>query len=145
MTEANKEVVRRLSRAINSGDLADLDRVLAPDYVRHDPNPLMDGVGREGYKQAFTSLRRAFPDARWTLDELLSDGDRVMARWSFRGTHNAPFFNVPATGKEIRYPILAIYRIDAGLIAEDWHLFHSIGLWQELIPEIRDLIRKATG
>jgi hypothetical protein len=44
----------------------------------------------------------------------------------------------------VRYPILAIYRIQEGKIAEDWHLFHAIGLWQVLIPEIRDLIAQAT-
>ena len=140
----NKEVVRRLAHVINSGNLDDLDDVLAPHYVRHDPNPLLEDVGREEYKQAFTRLRNAFPDAEWVLEELLSEGDRVTGRWTFRGTHKGPFFNIPPSGKEVTYPILAIYRIEDGMIAEDWHLFHSIGLWQQLIPEIGALIEQAT-
>ena len=80
MAEENKSVVRRLARAINSGNLDDLDHVLAPNYVRHDPNPIMKDIGREEYKQAFLSLRHAFPDAEWRIEELLSDGDRVIGR-----------------------------------------------------------------
>lgn len=140
----NKAVVRRLAQAINSGNLADLDNVFAPDYVRHDPNPLLKDVGREENKQAFMRLRNAFPDAQWKIEELLSDGDRVIGRWVFRGTQNGPFFNIPASGKEVTYPIMAIYRIENGLIAEDWHIFHSIGLWQTLIPEIKTMIEEAT-
>lgn len=143
-SEENKEVVRRLGRAVNSGNLEDIDNVLAPEYVRHDPNPLLEDVGREEYKAAFSKLRTAFPNAKWTLEELLSDGDRVIARWTFRGTQDGPFFNIPPSGKEVTYPILAIYRIEEGMIAEDWHVFHSIGLWQTLIPEIAELIEEAT-
>lgn len=143
-SEENKAVVRRLAQTINSGDLQELDNVLAPDYVRHDPNPLLENVGREEYKAAFSRLRAAFPDAQWTTEELLSDGDRVIGRWTFRGTHDGPFFNIPPSGKEVTYPILAIYRIEDGMIAEDWHIFHSIGLWQTLIPEIAELIKQAT-
>jgi predicted ester cyclase len=143
-SEEKKAVVRRLAQAVNSGDLDDLDNVLAPNYIRHDPNPLMKDVGREEYKQAFKKLRNAFPDAKWTLDDILSDGDKVIGRWSFLGTQNGPFFNIPPSGKEVTYPILAIYRIEDEMIAEDWHIFHSLGLWQTLIPEIGSLIEEAT-
>lgn len=144
LVEENKEVVRRLAQVINSGNLDQLDEILAPDYIRHDPNPLLKDVGREEYKEAFTRLRKAFPDAEWTLEELLSNGDRVIGRWSFHGTHNGSFYNIPPSGREVSYPILGIYRIKNGMIAEDWHIFHSIGLWQELIPEIGALIEQAT-
>lgn len=140
----NKDVVLYLAKIVNAGDLERLDEILAPDYIRHDPNPLMKDIDREEYKKAFTMLRTAFPDAQWKLEELLSDGDRVIGRWTFRGTHNGPFFNLPPSGKVVTYPILAIYRIENGMIAEDWHIFHSIGLWQTLIPEIGALIEQAT-
>jgi predicted SnoaL-like aldol condensation-catalyzing enzyme len=51
--EQNKQIVHKLAQAINSGNLDDLDYVLAPNYIRHDPNPLLKDVGREEYKQAF--------------------------------------------------------------------------------------------
>jgi predicted ester cyclase len=136
--------VRRLGQVINSGNLDQLDDILAPYYIRHDPNPLLKDVGRKEYKEAFRKLRGAFPDAEWTLEEILAEGDRVIGRWTFRVTHKGPFFRIPPSGKKVTYPILAIYRIDDGKIAEDWHIFHSIGLWEQLIPEIKVLIEQAT-
>ena len=52
--DENKRIVRRLAQAVNSGNLDDLDNVLSPNYVRHDPNPLMKDIGREEYKKAFS-------------------------------------------------------------------------------------------
>lgn len=143
--EENKEVIRRLCNVINEGNFDQLDEILAPHYVRHDPNPLLKNAGREEYKKAFTAFRRAFPDAQWTLEDLLADGDRVIGRWTFRGTHLGAFFNIPPGGQQVSYPILAIYRIENGMIAEDWHIFHSIGLWQKLIPQIENLIEQAVS
>jgi predicted ester cyclase len=65
--------------------------------------------GCEEYKEAFRTLRRAFPDAEWTLQDLLSDWDKVIVRWSFLGTHEGQFFNLPQNSKEVTYPILARY------------------------------------
>jgi steroid delta-isomerase-like uncharacterized protein len=135
--EKNKAVILRLAQVLNAGDIDQLDAILAPAYVRHDPNPLLKGAGRMEYKQAFTRLREAFPDAKWTSEEILADGNRVIGRWTFRGTHTGPLVNIPPSGKVVTYPILAIYRIEDGMIAEDWHIFHSIGLWEQLIPEIK--------
>jgi SnoaL-like polyketide cyclase len=98
--EGNGEVVRHLARIINSDKFGELNEVLAPTYIRHDPNPLMKDVGREEYVQAFRRLRNAFPDAHWTLEEILSDNDRVVGRWSFRGTHHGQFFNIPPSVKQ---------------------------------------------
>ena len=141
----NKSVILRLALAINAGNFDALDSILASDYVRHDPNPLMADAGREKYKAAFRALRSAFSDAHWTIEDLLTDGDKVVARWNFSGTHDGNFFNLVPTGKVVSYPILAIYRIADGMIAEDWHIFHALALWQTLIPEIGRLISEASA
>ena len=80
LAEENKEVVRRLGQVINSGNLDQLDEILAPNYIRHDPNPLLKDVGRKEYKEAFRKVREAFPDAEWTLEEILADGGRTLFR-----------------------------------------------------------------
>ena len=144
-TEDNKAVVLRLAHAVNSGNLDAVDEVFTTDYVRHDPYDLIRDAGVQEYKQAFARIHHAFPDAHWTVEELLEDGDRVIGRWTFRGTNTGPFFNLPPTGRVVTYPIIAIYRIENGRIAEDWHVFHALGLWQQLIPEIGDLIVQARG
>jgi steroid delta-isomerase-like uncharacterized protein len=132
-----------LAEVVNKVNLDVVDEVFASDYVRHDPSALLGNVGREEYKQVFTSLRRAFPDAHWTLEDLLEDEDKVIGRWTFTGTRKGQFFNIPPSGKKVTYPIIAIYHIVDGKITEDWHIFHSLGLWQQLIPEIEELIKKA--
>ena len=79
------------------------------------------------------------------MEDLLADEDKVIARWTFTGTHKGQFFNIRPSGKKVTYPIIAIYRIVDGKIAEDWHIFHTLGLWQQLIPEISELLKKARG
>ena len=143
--EKNKAIIRRLGEVVNKGNLDSVDEIFASDYVRHDPSALLGNVGREEYKQAFTNLRHSFPDAQWKMEDLLADGDKVVARWTFTGTHEGQFFNIPPSGKKVAYPIIAIYRVADGKIAEDWHIFHILGLWQELIPEISELLKKAHG
>lgn len=143
--EKNKAVILRLAEAVNKGNLELVDEIFASDYVRHDPSGLLGDVGREEYKQVFANLRRAFPDAHWTMEDLLADGDKVIARWTFAGTHKGQFYNISPSGKKVTYPIIAIYRIADGKIAEDWHIFHALGLWQQLIPEINQLLKKARG
>jgi predicted ester cyclase len=144
-TGGNKDLLRRLQQALNEGRLDAIDDIFAPSYVRHDPSGLLKNVGVQEYKQAFAAIRRAFPDAHWTVDELLEDGDRVIGRWTFHGTHDGPLFALAPTGRHVTYPIIAVYRIENGHIAEDWHVFHALGLWQTLIPEIGELIAKALG
>ena len=143
--QSNKNLIHRLVDALNSGDLDAVDGIFAPGYVQHDPSGLLHEVGIEEYKKTFSAIRGAFPDVEWTIKELLEDGDRVIGRFTFQGTHEGLFFNIRPTGRKITYPIMAVYRIEEGRIAEDWHIFHALGLWQSLIPEIKELIDDARG
>jgi predicted ester cyclase len=141
----NKILLQRLTEALNSRDLDAVDEIFTPDYVRHDPSGLLHEAGIEEYKRAFSAILAAFPDAKWAVEEILENGDRIIGRFSFQGTHDGPFFNIGPTGKKVTYPIIGIYRIEEGRIAEDWHIFHALGLWQTLIPEIKNLIDEARG
>jgi steroid delta-isomerase-like uncharacterized protein len=140
----NKEVVLRLGKALNERNLDAVDEIMADDYIRHDPTDLMKDAGVEEYKQAFSRLIEAFPDGKWSLEEMLEDGDRVIGRWRFKGTYQGQFFNVAPTGKIVSYPIIGVYRIQNDRIAEDWHIYHALGLWGTLIPEINELVEAAT-
>jgi predicted ester cyclase len=102
-------------------------------------------VRRKEYKEVFSKLFIAFPDACWTMDDLLAYGIKVIGRWTFTGAHEGRFYNIPPSGRKVTYPIIAIYRIADGKIAEDWHISHTLGLWQQLIPEIGELLKKARG
>lgn len=127
-TEDNKAIVRRLADAVNLGTLDAVDEVFATDYVRQNPSELLREAGVQEYKQASGGILRAFPDAHWIIEELLEHRDKVIGHWTFRGTNTGSFFNLPATGKGVRYPVIPIYRIENGRIAEDWYVSHTFGL-----------------
>jgi predicted ester cyclase len=75
---------------------------------------------RDGVQMAFAHFQRAFPDTRHALEDLVAEGDRVVARISARGTHTGELFGYPPTGRDVTMTAIAIYRIVAGLIVERW-------------------------
>ncbi len=117
--EANKAVVQRLFEAFNQGDLGALDELIAADHIDHTPFPVRT-PGREGWKQTVAMLRTAFPDMQQTIDDLLADGDKVVARWTGRGTHQGSYRGIASTGLPVAITGIHIFRIADGQIAESW-------------------------
>ena len=99
-TEANKTIVRRLLDAINTDNEAAFLDVLVPDVVDHYSLPGLP-PGREGWNMNRKILRAAFPDCRWDEEDLFAEGDRVVGRYTLRGTHLGEFLGIPATGNAI--------------------------------------------
>ena len=117
---ANKDVIRRLMADVDKG-IDVVDAYYAADYVDHTPSPVRrQAVGREGIRQAFAAFRRAFPDTRHTIEDLVAEGDRVVARISARATHTGELFGHAATGKVVTLSSITIYRMAGGRIAERW-------------------------
>ena len=133
--EQNKEVARRAYRAISegarSGDMSGLDEVIAPDIRDHNPEP-GQGQGREGARAMFMELARAFPDLSVSIEELIAEGDKVVGRVRFQGTHSGDFQGMPATGKRVEMQVIDILRIENGKIVERWGLGDQLGLMQQL-------------
>lgn len=130
--ESNKDVIRNLLADADRG-LEDLvDRYYAPGYVDHTPSPIRrQAAGREGVRQAIGLFREAFPDTRHTIEDLVAEGDRVVARVSARATHTGPLFGHAATGREVTLSSITIYRIVDGRIAERWAQ-HGFGVLEQL-------------
>lgn len=121
VAERNKDLIRRLLAEVDRGNLDVVESCYAPDYIDHTPSPIRGRVpGRESVRQAFAVFRRALPDTRHTIEDLIAEGDRVVARISARGTHTGELFGHPATGKPVTLSGIAIYRIVDGRIAERW-------------------------
>jgi predicted ester cyclase len=119
--EGNKDVIRRLLAEVDRGNLAAVDTYYAAGYVDHTPSPIRGlASGRDGVRQAFGIFQRAFPDTRHTIEDLVAEGDRVVARISARGTHAGALFGHPPTGRVVTQTSIAIYRIVAGQIQERW-------------------------
>jgi steroid delta-isomerase-like uncharacterized protein len=133
MSAKNKELIQRyFEEAWNKGNLSVLDEIVAADYVNH--NPFAPGLppGPEGLKPIFSGLRAAFPDLHYTIEEQIADGDRVVTRWGFRGTHEGELMGIPATGKQVNITGTQIERIVDGKIVEHWRQSDDLGMLQQL-------------
>src|ERR1700736_143286 len=129
-TEQNKAVVRRfVEEVINKHNLARIDELFTPDYVNHAPGL---PPGREAEKQLNSASFAAFPDARVTIEDLVAEGDKVVARVSYRGTHTGDFMGIPPTGKQFIVTGAGVFRVADGKIAEQWSNLDMLSLMQQL-------------
>ncbi len=132
-TEENKAISRRVGEETsNGGDLDLADELYAPDYVLHDPSLPEDLHGPEGLKRYVAMTRAAFPDARVTVEDQVAEGDKVVDRWTARGTHTGEFMGIPPTGRRIEVSGVTISRFAGGKIAEDWYQGDDLGMMRQL-------------
>jgi len=133
--QANVALVRESVEAFNAGDLTKLLAVAAPDIVIHYaemPEPLQ---GRETWQQGYELVKRAFPDLRIRVDDLVAAGDKVALRLTLSGTHEGEFQGIPATGRTISYVSHEFYRVADGRIAEEWICSDTASLFRQLTEE----------
>ncbi len=130
--EENKAIERRFfEEVVNKGNLAVLDELLAPDFVDHSAPPGI-AADREGAKQFFAMAHSAFPDFHSTLEDMFAEGDKVVQRFTARGTHKGEWMGIAPTGKQITIPGIAIHRITGGKIVENWVVMDMLGALQQL-------------
>jgi steroid delta-isomerase-like uncharacterized protein len=137
-SEENKAVVRRQEEELfTRGNLNAADEIYAPGYVGHDPSNPEDIRGLEAAKQAAADYRRAFPDLRVTVEDLIAEGDKVVARLRFRGTHRGELNGIAPTGRRVDCSGIVVSRMEGGKIAEDWANFDDLGIMRQLgvLPE----------
>jgi steroid delta-isomerase-like uncharacterized protein len=129
----NKAILRRLYEEIhNKGNMAVADELIAADFVNHNvPSPEIP-PGPEGVKQIFTMFRHAFPDFNVTVEDMVAEGDKVVARLTVRGTHKGEFMGIAPTGKQITISVIDIARIASGKIVERWGAEDNLGMMQQL-------------
>jgi steroid delta-isomerase-like uncharacterized protein len=130
--ENNRQLVRRLyEECINPNKLELLARFVSDEYVgpRGDKGP-------SAYAATVTSLRQGFPDVRFSVEDLVAEGDRVAIRWKWMGTHTGTFNGIPASARPVRNEGIVIYQIKAGKIARNWLQVDRLGVLQQigLIP-----------
>jgi steroid delta-isomerase-like uncharacterized protein len=131
-TEHNQALVRQLFEALNRGPEALADArlaIFAPDEVSYFASQRLDYAAHAHFDaMVFT----AFPDIQYTLNDLLAEGDRVVARFTARGTQTGAFQGIPATGKAVTMSAIAIYRVAGGKVVEQWLEYDMLGVLQQL-------------
>ncbi len=132
MSEQNKAKMRRFyDEVFNAGNIAVVDELVASDFVDHEEFPGLSG-DRDGLKQFVTMMRTAFPDARMDVDDLIAEGDKVVARLTMSGTQRGDFAGIPASGKRFSVPTIDIIRFDDGKAVEHWGATDSAKMMEQL-------------
>ncbi len=132
-TRDNKAVYRQfIEEVANRGNFALADELLADDVIEYEVLPEGLPPNGDGIRQLFKLLRRAFPDLHISIEDLLNDGDKVIARVTLRGTHREEFMGMPATGRKVEYEAIDISRVVAGKIVEHWGIPNYLTLFRQL-------------
>jgi steroid delta-isomerase-like uncharacterized protein len=130
--ESNKQLAQQVWEEVwHQGDLSRIDDLFTPDFVRHDPGGRVL-QGTEQNRQFISGLRAAFPDAHYTTVDQIAEGDKVVVRYRFEGTHLGTFQGVAPTSKQVSYTGILIYRVAGGKIAEQWTELDLLSLLQQL-------------
>ena len=131
MSADNEALVRRLFEEFCKDRRAEVaDQVIAADYVSHGPQA-PPAEGPDGVRER-VGLYQESVDGHWDVQELISVGDRVVARWVGTGTHRGELMGIEATGKPISVEAISVFRIANGKIAEEWTVWDALGLLQQV-------------
>ena len=130
-TESNKAAVIRFREALNAGDLDAAISEFSPDAVIHltgNPEPL----SRDEFRHLGGAMRHAFPDGVGTIEDLIADGDKVVSRLTYRGTHFGDLMGIPPTGKSVAISEIIINQFADGKIVESWRMYEQMKMMQQL-------------
>jgi steroid delta-isomerase-like uncharacterized protein len=146
MNEPKQVINRFVEELWNERRLDVADVIFANDCVTHQlqsggPADAMPR-GPQAIKEHVTSWIASFPDLHFSIEQILSEGDRVVMQLLVEGTHQGAWFGIPASGKRLQIRMFTVHRVVQGKIVEDWVLVESLGILQQLgiVPNIADLV-----
>lgn len=133
LTEENKAAYRRVfDEAFNKGNVNAMDELYTTDYVGHQP-PLPDIEGLEACKEVIASIRSALPDLQCTIEEMIAEGNTVVVRWTYKGTHKGgEWLGVAPTGTRVTVMGCFVSHWVGSKIVEEWYYGDLLGLYQQL-------------
>jgi predicted ester cyclase len=111
--------------------MAVIDETFATNIVSHRETG-EEIHGLKDFKQLVSGLFDAFPDLHWTIDDMVSEGDKVAVRFTLTGTHKGVYMGIPPTNKKGTMWVIEIYRVVGGKFAESWSRLDTLGLMQQL-------------
>ena len=128
----NKEFVRRWHADVwNDGNIDRIDEFVADDFVEHS-SAHPEKRGPSGVREDIEQLRAAFPDLSVTEEDTVAEGDKVVSRLTFSGTHDDRFQGIEPTGNEVAFGAIAINRVEDGRLVESWVQVDVMGLMHQL-------------
>ena len=130
-TEQNKAVIRRAADAQDRGDIEGFLALLGDDYRLYFPGQ-PEALDRDGHAQVVGGFRAAFPDGRHVIDDQVAEGDRVVTRGTWQGTHLGASQGLPPTGRQVNTGWTMFARVADGKLAEIRLHADMLGMMQQL-------------
>jgi steroid delta-isomerase-like uncharacterized protein len=128
----NRAIVRDfVEETINQGRIDSTERFVWEDVVEQVPFP-GQGPGVEGLKDVLRGMRAGFPDIHFAIEEQIAEGDKVLSRFEWTGTHRGEFLGVPATGRPVKVWGMVVDRLVDGRIKETRIIMDALGLMMQL-------------
>jgi steroid delta-isomerase-like uncharacterized protein len=129
--EENKANNRRFYEEVwNQGKLDAIDELCTATCVFHDPSMTLPGP--DGLKQYVAMYRRAFPDTHFTIEDEIAEEEKIVTRWTVRGTHLGELQGIPPTGKQVVVTGIVISQLVGGKLQEGWSNFDALGMLQQM-------------
>jgi steroid delta-isomerase-like uncharacterized protein len=132
VSQDNRSIVRGfIEESINQGQIDEAAQFVWEDVVEQVPFP-GQGPGLAGLQDVLRGMRNAFPDLHFGVEEQIAEGDKVVTRFAWTGTHRNEFLGVPATGRPVKVWGMVIDRLEGGRIKETRILMDIFGLMMQL-------------
>jgi steroid delta-isomerase-like uncharacterized protein len=129
--EQNRALVRQVLELIDQRKLDEAFELYAQDYIYHGPGG-QELRGRDGIRGLWEVFLIGLPDLHSTIEDMVSEGDKLVLRWRIEGTHTGEFLGVAPTNAEINLGITEIFRIANGQLAEAWDQYDRLDLMQQI-------------
>lgn len=135
--ESNKKIAREYWEYFAKGDVQQAEKLWRSDYKLHFPGKT-NSLTKEESKLLMKEYNTSFPDLKVSIEDQIAEGNLVVTRTNFGGTHKGDFQGFAASNKRIIVTGVSILRIVDGKIAEEWSEFDALGMMKQIgaIPEI---------
>jgi steroid delta-isomerase-like uncharacterized protein len=137
LEEQNKQLVKHEWELYSKGEFEAFKELFAPEYVYYSPSAAPKPVSIEESIEFGKMIFKAFPDSSWTIEELFAEGNTVVTRWIWKGTHEGEFMGIPPTGNKAEIGGIGITRIENGKIVEEREDYDGLGMMQQLGMELK--------
>jgi steroid delta-isomerase-like uncharacterized protein len=132
--QENKNIARRFIQIWGQGDLDIIDELIAPNFCWQYPVSPEAIRGKEKFRQVMEGFRSAFPDSEIHIDDEIAEGDKVVIRWTFSGTHKGSILGIPGTDKKVKWTGITVYRIADGKVLDESGEEDLLGFFRQVRP-----------
>lgn len=130
--KTNKDIVRQfIEEVLNQGNIEATGKFFHENMVEQVPLP-GQGPGVEGLKTILRGMRAAFPDMHWKVEEQIGEGEKIMTRFEWTGTHRGPFLGILATGRPVKVWGMVVDRFEGDKIKDTRIIMDTIGMMMQL-------------